>query len=491
MPPVAPGVDRFLASVRNYALPMRIAIAGGGMAGLGAALACARDGHEVMILERDATPMPESPATAFSWDRRGAPQVRHSHAFLARLRNLLRDQAPDVLDELFAAGATEIPFTAELPPTLTDRSAQPGDEDLVALACRRTTFEWVLRRAVLAQPGVEMHDGVAVEGLDFAPGRPPRVIGVAERRADLVLDARGPRSTSDPWLRSIGAAQVPEELHESGIVYFSRFYRLVGDPGTRPGANTAAVDLGYLKYAVFLGDNDTFSITYAVDARDEQLRKGLADADTFEAAARVLVAAEPWRAAGVSEPITGVEVMAGLRNRYRPLVVDGTPLVHGFLAVGDAAVCTNPLYGRGCSLALVHAFGLAGALREHGDDFDNLARAFAAFTDREIVPWFRTAVFQDEQARMQAAGEELPPEDPRAFVQGIFRDGLLPAIRTSPIVFRAFLRWFNLLSTPDALMGDPAIVNEVLAAYHAREAHPAPDLLGPPDRASFVEAFST
>ena len=87
---------------------------------------------------------------------------------------------------------------------------------------------------------------------------------------------------------------------------------------------------------------------------------------------------------------------------------------------------------------------------------------------------------------MQAAGEELPPEDPRAFMQSVFRDGLLPALRTSPIVFRAFLRWFNLLSTPDALMSDPEIVNEVLAAYQDRENHPAPEPFGPADRAEFV-----
>ena len=67
-----------------------------------------------------------------------------------------------------------------------------------------------------------------------------------------------------------------------------------------------------------------------------------------------------------------------------------TPIVHGYLAVGDAAMCTNPLYGRGCSLALVHAFGLADTLRTHGADPDALAREFAAFTERELVPWFRS-----------------------------------------------------------------------------------------------------
>jgi 2-polyprenyl-6-methoxyphenol hydroxylase-like FAD-dependent oxidoreductase len=464
---------------------MHIVVVGAGMGGLGTALACARDGHEVTLLERDATPMPTSADDAFWWERRGAPQVRHSHAFLARARNLLRDRAPDVLAALLDAGATEIPFTATLPPTLTDRLPRPGDDELVGLACRRTTFEWVLRRAVLDQPGVELHDGVTVEGLTGAAGTPPRVTGAGSLTADLVVDARGPRTSSDAWLTALAVPPVPEELHESGIVYFSRFYRLLGGEDREAGV-TVAVDLGYLKYAVFPGDNDTFSITLAVDARDEELRRALMRPETFEAAARALVAARPWREDGVSEPITEVHVMAGLRNRYRPLVVEGRPLVHGYAAVADASLCTNPLYGRGCSLALVHAFGLADTLRLHGDDADAMALEFAAFTERELVPWFRSAVMQDEQAQMQATGTELSPEDPRAFAQTIFRDGLLPALRTSPIVFRAFLRWINLLSTPDALMNDPEIVAEVLAAYQDRENRPVPEPMGPADRAEFV-----
>lgn len=458
------------------------------MAGLATALACARDGHRVTVLERDATPMPPSADAAFSWERRGAPQVRHSHAFLARLRNLLAGRAPDVLDALLAAGATELPFTANLPETLTDREPRPGDDELVALACRRTTFEWVLRRLVLAEPGVELVDGVAVAGVRAAPAAagPPRVTGTDALDADLVVDARGPRSTSDPWLAAIGARPCPEELHESGIVYFSRFYRVLDEAAAPPLTGPAAADLGYLKFAVFVGDNATFSITYALDSHDDELRRLLADPGPFEAAALALVPTAPWRAPGVSEPITGVHVMAGLRNRYRPFVADGAPLALGFVPVGDAAVCTNPLYGRGCSLAFVHGFGLADTLREHGDDLDGFARAFAGFTERELVPWFRSAVFQDEQARANAAGGELTPEDPRAFQQAVFRDGLLPAMRTSPVVFRAFLRWFNLLATPEALVSDPEIVAEVLAAYQDREHRPVPPPLGPATRAELL-----
>jgi 2-polyprenyl-6-methoxyphenol hydroxylase-like FAD-dependent oxidoreductase len=466
---------------------VRIIVVGGGIAGLGTALACARGGHEVTVLERDDTPMPADPDAAFAWRRTGAPQVRHSHAFLARLRNLLRDRVPDVLDAVLATGAYEIPFTQNLPETLADRDPRPGDEELVAIACRRTTFEWVLRKLVLAEPGVELHHGDAALALDATRGTIPRVTGVDGRAADLVVDARGPRSSSAEWLAAIGARPSPEELHESGIVYFSRFYRVRPGAQAPPLVGPTAADLGYLKYAVFLGDNDSFSITYAIENDDEGLRKALLDADAFEAVAGSIIAVAPWRAAGVADPVTDVHVMAGLRNRYRPLVVDDQPLVHGLVGVGDAAVCTNPLYGRGCSLAFVHAFGLADTLDAHGDDLDAVARAFASFTDRELVPWFRSAVMQDAQAR--TLQEEVPPEDPRAFMQAVFRDGLLPAMRTSPLVFRGFLRWFNLLVTPDALMADRAIVNDVLAAYNDRDNRPAPIPLGL-ERAELLELLT-
>src|SRR2546429_8995128 len=125
---------------------MRAIVVGAGVSGLGVSLLLSRAGHDVVLLERDATPLPHDPDEAFRWERRGAPQVRHSHAFLARGRNLLRDRLPDVREALLAAGVTEVGWADMVPETITDRSPRPGDEDLVMLACRRTTFEWALRK---------------------------------------------------------------------------------------------------------------------------------------------------------------------------------------------------------------------------------------------------------------------------------------------------------------------------------------------------------
>src|SRR5687768_18504202 len=106
-----------------------VVVVGAGVAGLGTALSLGRAGHQVTVLERDATPLPEGPDQAFWWDRRGAPQVRHSHMFLARLRNVLRDGYPDVREALLEAGATELTIT-EMTPGGMDPTPLPGDEGL-------------------------------------------------------------------------------------------------------------------------------------------------------------------------------------------------------------------------------------------------------------------------------------------------------------------------------------------------------------------------
>jgi hypothetical protein len=62
-------------------------------------------------------------------------------------------------------------------------------------------------------------------------------------------------------------------------------------------------------------------------------------------------------------------------------------------------------------------------------------------------------------------------------------------VRTSPVVYRAFLRWFNLLASPEALMADSAVVADVLAAYQDRENRPPEPVLFP-DRAEFAAAVA-
>jgi 2-polyprenyl-6-methoxyphenol hydroxylase-like FAD-dependent oxidoreductase len=346
------------------------------------------------------------------------------------------------------------------------------------LACRRTTFEWVLRRTVLAAPHVRLLDGVAVDGL---LGDNTAVTGVRTDTgtfdADLVVAANGRRGDVPGWLAGVGLA-CPETEEDTGIIYLSRFYRLRDGADVPEQIGPIGGDLGYLKYATFIGDNRTFSVTFALPVDDAELRAKLLDPDTFERAGAALVATEPWVDPARAEAITPVHVMAKLLNRIRRF--DG---VLGFHAVGDAHTCTNPLYGRGCSLAMVQATLLADAVAAHPDDPQARAAAYEAASAEHIEPWYHAAVMADRDNRGEVQADE---SDPRGFMRAVMRDGLAPAMRTDQRVFRAFLRTFNLLTTPDALLRDGEIITRVIEVYNDRDNRPPEPELGPPTRAGFV-----
>src|ERR1700712_240503 len=155
----------------------RVLVIGAGMAGLWTALALAPSGRDVTLLERDPPPPEGGPDAAFEgWARRGVGHLRHSHAFLARLRLLIRDEHPELLAELMAAGCRDLTFEGGL----TDihkrtHLADPAGRALAALTSRRTTLELIMRRYVERQPNVTIRSSMFVKDLLIAPGPVPRV----------------------------------------------------------------------------------------------------------------------------------------------------------------------------------------------------------------------------------------------------------------------------------------------------------------------------
>lgn len=487
-------------------------VIGGSVAGLGVALALSGRGHRVTVLEADATPLPASHLEAFErWDRRGAPQTRHSHALLARLRNLIRDHAPELLEKLLACGAEELRFVDRVRQLFPDAAIEPGDEDIVFLACRRTTFEWVLRRHVQGTGRVDFRDGVEATRLeadrDPATGL-PRVTGVWAKgatgaetlvRGDLVVDASGRRSKLRTWLPAIGTPPVREASSPCGIFYTSRFYRLLDgvEPPELEGG-IVGVDLGYLKLGIFAGDSRVFSITLAASPSDEEMRRVLRQPG-FEAAVSALPLAAAWTAPEVSEPVSDVHGMANLRNTRRWLVEDGEPLALGFVAVGDALIHTNPIVGRGCSLAWTSAFDLADCLDAHGDDLRALALACHERVERNVVPWYQMQLAQDadaiEVAETQQRGEDPfrttnpdGTQNPKGFLRSLLKEGLFPALREDLRLLRVFLRAMNLLEPPGDLLKNPAVLHSLLASYARREQREQV-VLGP-SREAMLERFA-
>lgn len=361
-------------------------------------------------------------------------------------------------------------------PPLTLRGLRPeaGDEDLVALGCRRTTFEWVMRKAILGSGRVKLVGGAKVEELSSPSNtRVPRVDGVRYRTngrirkiaADLVVDASGRNSQAVEWLGNIGARSPDEDLRPSGIVYYTRFYRMKrGVKEPRRSKHPAAGDFSWIKFAVFPADDRTFSITLAVPLAAPRL-KVVAQTAAFDIMVRSIPGLRPWVAAKVATPIGDsarpVQAMGGLVNRRRRFVTKSGPVATGFFVLGDAAYCTNPLYGRGCAQAFLHADLLGQALDQHPGNLRAAAIELDRLAVESIEPFYRASVVADLEAVRKAEGRS-----PRLLADRLrarfFEDGVAIATRCDPVVFRAFVRMFNMLETPEQAFGRPEVVLRTL-----------------------------
>ena len=314
------------------------------------------------------------------------------------------------------------------------------------LACRRTTFEWVLRRIALAEGNVAVRGSAerssVLVGRRVDARRSSRGVRLADGTtidADLVVVAAGRRSALPDWLAATRRRLPDEEVEDTGIVYFSRFYRLREGEDYPPRSGLIGGDLGYLKYGVFVGDNRTFSLTLATPTDDDELRKTLADPVKFDDAARRTrrrrtVARRPRRA-----DHDDVHVMAGLLNRWRDFVVDGEPR-RARRARRSATPRCAPTRSTdaGCSTGFWGAQLIADAIARNATTSAPSALDYDEALRREILPWYRSTVDPGRRGtprRRRAARRRRSrrrPQRPAQLMRAVFREGLVPALRPTP-----------------------------------------------------------
>jgi 2-polyprenyl-6-methoxyphenol hydroxylase-like FAD-dependent oxidoreductase len=453
---------------------VRVTVAGGGAGGTLTALLLARAGHDVVLLEQDRMePAPDVEQAACSAFRPMAPQVVQPHAVMARCRELLCERLSDVYQSLLAAGVVEVPIADWMPGTMADRSARPGDERLCPLLTRRSTFDWVLQRAVLDEPRVTVRPQTRVVGLLARPGEPPVVIGVrtdqGEIASDLVIDATGRRSPIDRWLTDIGASAAATWSAESGVAYFSRHYR-IRPRAQLPGLPTTRIVAGLDEFtlAIFGADNAAMQIAVVPLAGDHRFRQ-IKDPDVFSAVLRTIPAGAAWLE--VLDPISPVFPMGGPRNTLRRLVVDGRPVIAGLHPVGDSVCTTNPTFGRGLSLAMWGAADLADIIGQHPDDPLQQALALDARIAEHVVPYYQeqAAVDSGRLATLRHAIFREPAPLPAAHdPDRITFTQLRVAASYDPVAFRAFWRLMFMLGRPDDIYRDPHVVARAHEILHAR-----------------------
>lgn len=460
----------------------RVVIVGGAVAGLAAAIALARRGAEVVVVERDPGPATDDGDEAFvSWERRNVAQFRQPHGFSARSRSLLLRHAPDVVDRLAADGVTSANFFKMLAP---QELWEPGDDAFDSLNVRRPAFELALRRTAEAQEGITFACPANVTGIVVDASAPVRVRGVRLEdgttvEGDVVLDCGGGRTLIPGWLAAAGAA-IPLESQDCDVTYHTRYFRLLPSSPMEPAF--AVVLNSEIDRTVdvlgFPGDKRTFALCLASMPGDEDVRD-LRHNWAWDAVALLARGVADWVDPANATPINDVAVMSGRRNVRRRYVVDGEPLVLGLLAVGDALCTTNPAYGWGASMALTYAFAAVDALADHGDDLAALACAYEAAIGREADAVYRESAAMDRLRIYRWRGIDIPDDDREEMErQALIARGVGQGATRDPVLGRAFLRRSNLIERPDQVLEDPEVVARAtaMAAKMAERAerHPGP-----------------
>ena len=366
---------------------MDVSIVGAGPTGLFSAIALARRGHRVSVVDRDP-----GPAADGTWERKGVMQFHHPHGVRQQVPDCLEAEMPDVGRAVLAAGAEQIALPAE--------GARPAMK--VGLWCRRSTLERVLRAAAVAEPGVAFKRGHA-DGVRQSGGRVAALlVDGDELPADLVLNASGRSGKLGTALRA------PEGGADCGLAYVSRHYALL--PGAEPGPQNNP--FGWMKRwpgymcAVFMGDSRTFSLLVVRLSRDREL-VALRHEAAFEAVVRSVPGFGEWADPGRSRPITGVLPGGQLRNAYRGQLDEaGRVALPGLIHVGDAVCTTNPIAGRGLTTSLLQACRLL-TLLDADDDPASVAAAFDQWCEERIRPWFDDHMAWDVDEQRQWAGEDV------------------------------------------------------------------------------------
>jgi 2-polyprenyl-6-methoxyphenol hydroxylase-like FAD-dependent oxidoreductase len=460
---------------------MSIVLIGAGICGLGTALLLARDGHEVTVLERDANPMPPSAEAAWErWERKGVAQFRQPHNFMPGLRRLLEAELPEVQTALARAGACRFDLVNPLPPHFTDRATRAIDDQLWTLTARRPVGEWVLADAAQRAPRITVRYGVAVGELLTGPSSidgVPHVVGVRTSdgevlRADLVIDATGRQSRSPRWLAAIGARPPHEEQEDCGFTYYTRFF--TGKLPQPMGPPLMA--LGSISLLTLPADNDTWSVTIFVATGDQAL-KNLRHEERWTSTVRACPLHAHWLDGA---PITPVLPMSGIADRYRRLVVDGTPVATGLVAVADAWACTNPSAGRGLTVGFLHALRLRDSLRTHGDNPRALVEEFDRRTEAEITPWYHAQIAVDRTrfAEMEAVrdGRETP-QPATELARRIL--ALMSSLAVDPDLYRAALEYVGTLTPVQEILERPEVIRRIAAAREAMKNMPGGPMPGP------------
>ncbi|MEI3866987.1 FAD-dependent monooxygenase [Microbacterium sp. CCNWLW134] len=348
-------------------------VIGAGIGGLLSAAALSRRYGNVTVIERDR--LPDVPL-----HRRGVPQDEQMHAILAIGQESFEDLVPGVAGEFLRAGAAWYDSPRGIASLSSQGWAARGPSEAWIYGIRRVVLEDALRRKVTEIPQVRIVEGQVVGlhpgGEDAVRGIVLKGIGRPHLHADLVVDASGRTSHASDWLAELGFVPPPEQEIVNTVSYATAVVRLA--PGTLRddiqgylipplpesphGAVLLPCDNG-LHQIVALSQSDS-----PPPATRERLIAHL------EAVRSPVVAEAARRADFLGDP-KPFRIRGSRRRRFEDMPVRPD----GFVAIGDAVLALNPIYGQGMSVAAVEARTMRDILLETADATGAAGRIQEAF----------------------------------------------------------------------------------------------------------------
>lgn len=425
-------------------------VLGGSIAGLAAARVLADHARQVVIIERDTVNEEGLP-------RAGTPQDWHLHVLMPGGHTWLEHWFPGLTQEIGERGAGLSGRNQR--DQYSDGQLQVKGDDYMFVTASRPFLESRIRARVLALPNVIAVQAAAT-GLEYSDDR---VSGVRYRSggdtavlsAQFVVDAMGRPSKLSDWLRGAGYDSPRLERLPVGINYATaRFKRTPGQGKQFTGARYSP------PYPA-----DGVSGTAAAPIEDDQWLTTLMSYDdmrpgrTLDAFRETCAKLPRGFAESASGPLIGeIKTYHQADSRRR----DFTGLRHfpaGLVSVGDAVLSSNPMFGQGMSVAVLHGSCLSEYLRAEPD----LSTPATAFFDLQKVlvdaAWSLSA--GADSHRLDAlTGAEVPEEVSRqreAFGQ------LVRATLTDEIVAGRLSAVTSLLAHPNTL-ADPALFERAIAA---------------------------
>lgn len=300
-----------------------VIVIGGGPAGTTAATLLARQGHSVMLLERERFPRFQI----------GESLLPYSNDLFVRLgveEQLLAGDYFPKFGAHFVTGDGGIGYRFRFDQRLRDPYRR-------SFQVRRAEFDELLLRNAEKQ-GVDVREQTAVTSIDLSD--PARAVVNGELEARFIVDASGHASVVG--MRAGGRTDVPSLKK---IAFFAHYRNVPRDEG-RDAGNTVIVVLRDAWFWLIPVNAEVMSVGLVVD-REHYARCGLEPQALLERT----IAASPWVAERMKSAERTTQIYARKDFSFRMRSLTGP----NYALVGDAAGFLDPIFSTGVFMAMKSA----------------------------------------------------------------------------------------------------------------------------------------